>query len=135
MGGERRERTEREGDAQELRARQEAQGRIRERFPNVDQITFALWEHERPDGPALSALERTYQPADWALFAFGCSARECGGESGHDVTREVVEAIHAAKTEIDGRHACAGWRDAEHVGRVRCGRELTYRAIITYQPE
>ena len=64
-----------------------------------------------------------------ALFQIPCSEPSCQ-DGGHDVTREVMQALLAGEPEFSGEDVCFGWR-----GSDRCERVLHFVGHATYSGE
>ena len=64
-----------------------------------------------------------------ALFQIPCSEPSCE-DGGHDVTREVMQALLAGEPEFSGEDVCFGWR-----GDQRCDRVLHFVGHATYSCE
>ena len=64
-----------------------------------------------------------------ALFEIPCSDASCEG-GGHDVTREVMQALLAGRSEFSGEDVCYGYR-----GNERCNRVLRFTGHAKYSSD
>jgi hypothetical protein len=119
-----------ENRVRERREREDAAPRLRDQVARLLTLSIEIDDHF---GGTILA-ERRYvkhvvvERAP-ALFDIPCSEASCQ-DGGHDVTREVMQALLAGKPEFSGRDTCLGWRGGE-----RCERVLHYVGHATYSPE
>jgi hypothetical protein len=62
-----------------------------------------------------------------ALFLAPCSDSRCDGDE-HDLTAEVMRALHSQQTSFHGEDACGGY-----VGPSACPHRLRFNALATYR--
>ena len=62
-----------------------------------------------------------------ALFEIPCPEQGCEN-GGHDLTRELLRALRAGNTTVEGESVCHG-----DLGQGSCGRVLKYVATATYR--
>jgi hypothetical protein len=63
-----------------------------------------------------------------ALFDIVCGDPRCE-HGGHDITHEVMRALHGAQHTSESSHDCAG-----STGSAPCTRRISYRVYATYTP-
>ncbi len=108
--------------------REDAAGKLHERAPDLASLDLRIHE-ARPNGCVNDTqyIRRIVVEHAPALFEVPCSFAECR-DGGYDVTREVLSAVAARKTQFEGDQACRGT-----CGPVDCGRVLHYKATATYR--
>ena len=132
-----RERLQQAAFAEKLR--KDIAGRIEERYPHVQELTFELRYHD-PDGLAVnpsykpSFRREVRGPGDSALFTFPCiENRECIN-GGFDLTKSVSDMLSDRLSELpEDTISCWGWQDRERIGAHRCLCALTYKVTVKYK--
>jgi hypothetical protein len=62
-----------------------------------------------------------------ALFIVPCADRSCT-DGGHDLTREIMQALNQKREKFEGTNTCQG-----NVRTAHCGSVLKYTATATYR--
>jgi hypothetical protein len=110
------------------RRRREAEApRLLAQVPDLSLLRLEI--EERRDSHALpetAHVKRVVLEHAPALFVMPCMDRACR-DGGHDVTAEVMHALHQKKTAFSGNDACAG-----QTGSAPCQRVLHYVATAEY---
>jgi hypothetical protein len=108
-------------------AREHAAGKLALRAPDLTSLSIATHE-TRPESVGDTRYIRRVVVAEApALFEVPCSDAQCE-DGGYDVTREILSALAARRTQFEGLRECPG-----HRGANACGRSLRYAATATYR--
>jgi hypothetical protein len=112
--------------AAERRERENAANRLHDLVPELEGLTINI--DERRPGERESEVRHirhiviSQAPA---LFDLPCCDRQCDGH--HDLTRKILSALRAHKTQIEGHDRCVGQsRNGD------CGLELHFVAEASY---
>lgn len=110
--------------------REDEAPRLKEKIPTVSSLRLDLEElaEERPIVGTRRVRHIVVDQAA-ALFEIPCSDSKCE-HGGHDVTRQIMEALGQHQQAFEFQSACAG----ESVNRP-CGRALVVSATATYETE
>ena len=116
--------------ARERREREDAAPRLRDRVAKLATLSLEIDDHA---GAAMMAKTRYVRHVVVerapALFQIPCSEPSCEA-GGHDLTREVMQALLAGEREFTGEDVCFGWRGGE-----QCERVLHFVGHATYSDE
>ena len=116
-----------EDRVRERREREDAAPRLRERVGRLLTLSIDIDDHV---GPTMMAKTRYVRHVVVerapALFRIPCSEPGCE-DGGHDVTREVMQALLAGEPEFSGEDVCVGYR-----GGKDCNRVLHFSGRATY---
>src|SRR5262249_52880111 len=117
--------------AAERRQREDDAARLATEVPQLE--TLRLEIEERRGGGVLAGgtyIRRIVVEHAPALFQLPCGDRTCQ-DGGHEVTREIMQALRAGQTRFEGEDPCNG-----HLGTsgVRCDSVLRYVGVATYRP-
>jgi hypothetical protein len=112
----------------ERRRREDEAPRLSAEVPRLRSLRLELDEHTR-DGVVSTEpahIRRVVVENAPALFYMPCGDARCK-DGGHDITRNVMDALRAGDTRVEGEDACSGSQ-----GSGQCGRILRYVGIATY---
>jgi hypothetical protein len=113
--------------AAERREREDNAKRLRELVPELRELTLKIAErHEGSMEPEVVYRRYIVVGRAPAFLELPCSNRRCDG--GHDLTRQVMRALRAHRTQFTGHHTCSGHCDAGD-----CDLELRFEAEASYQ--
>ena len=114
----------------ERREREDAAPRLRDRVARLLTLSLEIDDHF---GAIMMAKTRYVRHVVVerapALFQIPCSEPSCE-DGGHDVTREVMQALLAGEPEFSGEDVCFGYRGGEN-----CERVLHFAGHATYSHE
>ena len=110
--------------------REDEAPRLKDRVPSVSSLRLDLEEFAE-DRSVVGTRRVRHIVVDKAaaLFEIPCSDSKCEN-GGHDVTREIMEALVQRRPSFEFRSDCAG-----NVGGQPCGRALAVTASADYEPE
>ena len=111
------------------REREDYAPRLQHQIAKLATLSIEIDDHPGTTGMAVTRYVRhvVVQRAP-ALFQIPCSEGNCE-DGGHDLTREVMQALLAGEQEFVGEDICFGWR-----GDDRCERVLHFVGHATYSP-
>jgi len=102
--------------------------RLSSEVPRLETLRIAVTEWRADNEINGSNFVRIYPvPAAPALFLLPCGDQACH-DGGHDITREVMQALRAGLTSFEGKDPCYGSQ-----GTGQCTRVLAYKATATYR--
>jgi hypothetical protein len=110
------------------REREVAAPRLHDEVPNL--LTLNIEIEERRGGELVgmgSYVRRVVVDRAPALFAIPCGDKSCQ-DGGHDVTREIMNAVRRGATTLTGEHACGGYLG----GSAPCATTIHYKIVATY---
>ncbi len=110
--------------------REDEAPRLKEKVPTVTSLRLDLEELEE-ERPIIGTRRVRHIVVDQAaaLFEIPCSDSKCEN-GGHDVTRQVMEALTKLQSTFEFQSACAG-----ESGQRPCGRVLAVTASATFEPQ
>lgn len=111
--------------AAERRQREDEAPRLLTQVPGLRSLTMTV-DEARGTLSGSNHVRRIVVDRAPALFVFVCGARDCR-DGGHDVTREVLQALGRGEASFEGRHTCDG-----QMGSAHCGSVFHYRAEAVY---
>ena len=115
----------------ERRDRERVAARIRNRFPQVREITLDLTFTDHDQQVAPSQATPRYSGDDPAFFEIDCPMRECVS-GGFDLTEAVTAMLSNRQAVASGTVVCQGWQDEERDGQNRCRCTMAYTVRATY---
>jgi hypothetical protein len=114
--------------ARERRAREDASARLLDEVPNLESLQLEVSEYEGTREIVESTHVRhivvEHAPA---LFLLNCGERRCE-DGGHDITADVMRALHAGRENFEGEDTCRG-----HTANADCVRRVRYVGVATYR--
>jgi hypothetical protein len=116
--------------AAERRRKEDDAARLHAEIPRL--ATLKLELEERRGGSAVGGtghIRHIVVDSAPALFIIPCSERNCV-DGGHDLTRDILDALERAEVRFEGEHACRG-----HVGNIECENVLRYTGVATFSEE
>lgn len=112
----------------ERRRREDDAPRLAESVPKLEDLRLELEERRPGIGtPETAHIRRIVVQYAPALFILPCQDSNCK-EGGHDLTDEIMRALHAHHGRFEGEDACMGY-----VGSAVCQRVLHYVGIADYK--
>jgi hypothetical protein len=119
-----------ENRVRERREREDAAPRLRERVARLLTLSIEIDDHLGAVSVAETRYVRHVVVARApALFHIPCSESGCE-DGGHDVTREVMQALLPGEPEFSGKDICYG-----HRGGDSCQGVLHFSGHATYSDE
>jgi hypothetical protein len=112
----------------ERRGREDASERLIVLVPRLASLELAIDERRGDGGVENRHVRRFVVERAPAHFELPCTGEGCV-DGGHDVTRQVADALRRGATRFDGEHACNG-----NVGANACSRVLHFVGTATYKP-
>ncbi len=114
--------------SQDRKQRENDAPRLRDAAPRLETLRITVSE-SIGSTPAVVHVRPIVVASAPALFQIPCHNRDCK-EGGHDLTREIVNALQRGATTFDGTSRCDG-----SVGSTPCGSVLTFHAVATQRAE
>lgn len=109
------------------RKREDDARRLQAEVPALESLVLTFKDGVPDSDALLSHVRRVPVASAPALFEPTCQNRECKG-GGHDITREIMDALRRGATQFEGSDSCAG-----SVGTASCRFVLTYSGTATYK--
>jgi hypothetical protein len=112
----------------ERRQREDEAPRLGQEVPELESLRLSI--EERSVGSALSApkhVRHIVVATAPALFLVACGDPRCT-DGGHDITSEVMSALHARRESFDGEQECRGM-----LGPSPCTRVIAFTAEAGYR--
>lgn len=126
----RRRNAERDERTLQRHEREDSAGKLLQKVPDLLTLSLAVQESRPEAGTGASQyIRRIVVEHAPALFEMPCSYAYCK-DGGYDVTREVLDALSARKTNFEGESSCRG--TSGQTGD--CARVLHYVGTATYKP-
>lgn len=112
----------------ERRQREDEAPRLHAEVPQLESLRLEIEEHRAGGTVADSAhIRRVVVDHAPALFLLPCGDSSCK-DGGHDLTRAIMQALHAGAQKFDGEDSCRG-----QIGSATCSRVMRYVGIATYR--
>ena len=110
----------------EQRRREDAAPRLREEIADLQSLRIRLDDVRAEGRVVIASYVRPIMVATApAHFELRCMEPRCDGR--HDLTRDVLRALHKAQVSFSGQSSCPGM-----VGPTPCDRLLEYTCDATY---
>jgi hypothetical protein len=105
--------------------------RVRERFPQVEQLVFDMAFTDRREMGTYSPQMRAFSGSAKAFFAIACPRTLCL-DGGFDLDSIVLTMLSAGATTSIGILECPGWVKPTHTEDARCILQMHYRLQARY---
>ncbi len=103
--------------------------RLKDEVPKLQTVRMNLEEYSGGHSVAgTSRIQHVVVAQASSRFEIPCGDSKCE-EGGHDITRDALAQLRAARPEFEGSSVCVG-----HVGERPCERQLKYSVQAKYDP-
>jgi hypothetical protein len=110
------------------RQREDDAPRLKDIAPTLESLKLEVDQRRAADSvTGTSHIRRIVVENAPALFIVPCADRACT-DGGHDLTREILQALQKKLDKFEGQHACQG-----NVRTAHCGSVLRYSATAVYR--
>ncbi len=112
----------------ERRRREDESPRLAAEIPSLAELRIEV-DERRGDSPfkGTAHIRRIVVEHAPALFVIACGDPACR-DGGHDITRDIMRALRAGETRLDGEDECRG-----QIQSADCRRVMRYVAIAKYR--
>ena len=108
--------------------------RLRERFPNVEQLVIELTFADTTGTGKYSGQMHSFGSAAKAFFAFACPRTLCL-HGGFDLDAIVLLLFNKHRGNSTGILKCHGWLHPDHSNNAQCPVQMSYRLEALYQAD